>query len=102
MKKILLTAAIFFFIPFAHKAFSQEINIPTDEEIWATIKKFNIDKSQEQYVFEETKRKLIEIYANKENLPEIENIDINNFGQELEKQTIENVGSSNYKKRKYK
>ena len=76
--------------------------MPTDEEIKSAIKQFNIDESQEEYVFQETKRQLNEIFSNQGKLPEIENFNLNNFGQELEKQTIEDVGSSNYgKSRKY-
>lgn len=101
MKKIFYIITVVFFL-FANLTIAQELTMPTDEEIRAAIEKFNIDESQKEFVFQETKKKLTEIYSNKENLPEIENLDLNNLGQELEKQTIENVGSSNFNKEKKK
>ena len=43
----------------------QETSMPTDAEIMETIRKFNFDKNQEEYLFKETKRKLNELYTNK-------------------------------------
>ena len=43
----------------------QQTTMPTDAEIMETIRKFNFDKAQEEYLFKETKRKLIEMYSNK-------------------------------------
>ena len=43
----------------------QQTNMPTDAEIMETVRKFNFDKSQEEYLFKETKRKLNELYSNK-------------------------------------
>ena len=43
----------------------QESTMPTDAEIMETIRKFNFDKAQEEYLFKETKRKLTEMYSNK-------------------------------------
>ena len=43
----------------------QESAMPSDAEIMETIRKFNFDKAQEEYLFKETKRKLNEIYTNK-------------------------------------
>ena len=102
MKKIFYIITIIFLAFFTKITYAETMTMPTDEEIRATIKKFNIDKSQEEYVFQETKKKLTEIYSNKENLSEIENLDLNNLGQELEKQTIESVGSSNNNKKRTK
>ena len=39
--------------------------MPTDAEIMETIRKFNFDKSQEEYLFKETKKKLQDLYSNK-------------------------------------
>ena len=43
----------------------QQTTMPSDAEIMETIRKFNFDKAQEEYLFKETKRKLIEMYSNK-------------------------------------
>ncbi len=43
----------------------QETSMPTDAEIMETIRKFNFDKAQEEYLFKETKRKLNALYSNK-------------------------------------
>ena len=111
MKKIFYTFLIFmsfFSINFAQTQqtnFQDILNsatMPTDEEIKEAIKQFNVDKNQEEYIFQETKRQLNEIFSNKGKLPEIENFNLNNFGQESEKQTIEGVGSSNDSKGKTK
>ena len=111
MKKIFYTFLIFMSFCSINFAQTQQTNfqdilnsatMPTDEEIKEAIKQFNVDKNQEEYIFQETKRQLDEIFSNKGKLPEIENFNLNNFGQESEKQTIEGVGSSKYsKKRKY-
>lgn len=44
----------------------QQTTMPSDAEIMETIRKFNFDKSQEEYLFKETKRKLKELYSNKD------------------------------------
>ena len=43
----------------------QASSMPSDAEIMETIRKFNFDKAQEEYLFKETKRKLQEMYSNK-------------------------------------
>ena len=43
----------------------EQTSMPTDAEIMETIRKFNFNKAQEEYLFKETKRKLNEIYSNK-------------------------------------
>ena len=44
----------------------QQTTMPTDAEIMETIRKFNFSKAQEEYLFKETKRKLTEMYSNKD------------------------------------
>lgn len=44
----------------------QNLKMPTDEEIMETIKKFNFDKTQQEYLFKETKRKLQDMYSNQD------------------------------------
>ncbi len=111
MKKIFYLFFIFASLCSISFAQTQETNyknvlnsssIPSDEEIRAAIKQFNVDESQEEYIFQETKKQLNQIFLNEGKLPEIENFNLNNFGQELEKQTIEGVGSSNDSKGKTK
>ena len=43
----------------------RQTTMPTDAEIMETIRKFNFSKAQEEYLFKETKRKLNELYTNK-------------------------------------
>ena len=43
----------------------EQSTMPSDTEIMETIRKFNFDKAQEEYLFKETKRKLKELYSNK-------------------------------------
>ena len=43
----------------------QQSTMPSDAEIMETVRKFNFDKAQEEYLFKETKRKLKELYSNK-------------------------------------
>ena len=53
----------------------QMVNItsmPTDEEIMQTISKFNFDKTQQEYLFKETKKRLEDLYNNKNYAPLIE------------------------------
>ena len=50
-------------------AMVQQTSMPTDAEIMETVRKFNFDKAQEEYLFKETKRKLNEIYSNKNFTP---------------------------------
>jgi hypothetical protein len=44
----------------------QASSMPSDAEIMETIRKFNFSKAQEEYLFKETKRKLTEMYSNKD------------------------------------
>lgn len=69
----IITALVFSFC-FMNYSMAQEADLssmvsqttmPSDEEILQTIRKFNFDKSQEEYLFKETKKKLIELYSNK-------------------------------------
>ena len=46
-------------------AIIQNSSMPTDAEIMETIRKFNFDKAQEEYLFKETKKKLQDMYSNK-------------------------------------
>lgn len=46
--------------------------MPTDEEIMQTIDKFNFTKEQKEYLFKETKRRLIEMYENQNFAPVLE------------------------------
>ncbi len=46
-------------------AMVQQTSMPSDAEIMETIRKYNFDKAQEEYLFKETKKKLIELYSNK-------------------------------------
>ena len=59
MKKIFYIITVVFFL-FANLTIAQELTMATDEEIRAAIEKFNIDKSQKEFVFQETKKKLTE------------------------------------------
>ena len=70
MKKILffMACSLFLLAP-AHAQNSTDLaksmnssSMPSDEEIMQTIKKFNFDKAQEEYLFKETKRQLEEMY----------------------------------------
>ena len=56
MKKIFYIITVVFFL-FANLTIAQELKMPTDEEIRAAIEKFNIDESQKEFVFQETKKK---------------------------------------------
>ncbi len=90
---------------FANFAEAEEVNInqminsttmPTDEEIMATIKQFNFDKTQEEYLFKETKKKLTEVYeAAQKNLSEGRSTQ--NIGQKQEKQAVDSVQKTNKK-----
>lgn len=107
-KKILyLSIAVLFsfcamnFVNAQEENLEQMVNstsMPTDEEIRATIQKFNFDKTQQEYLFKETKKRLEEMYAEKK-LPETnnsENVILENFGQESEKQAVEEKKYSNH------
>ena len=91
--------------------------MPTDEEIMATIRQFNFDKSQEEYLFKETKKKLNEMYSQigqmskagatsttqtttktktQETIKKLPEASKNqNIGQEQEKQAVDSVQNSN-------
>ena len=53
--------------------------MPTDEQIMETIQMFNFDKDKEQYLFEQTKKTLKEMYENNapEKEPEVKKTDKN-------------------------
>ena len=74
MKKSLLYLLFALMISITPNAYCEESDInsqiqattmPTDEEIMETIKKFNFDKNQQDYLFKETKKRLEEMYSNK-------------------------------------
>lgn len=66
----------------------QQSSMPSDEEIRATIKKFNFNKTQEEYLFKETKRRLEEMYSNQNFAP------ILNGETTLNTQALENEAAS--------
>lgn len=73
MKKILLILSVFCI---ANPLFAQEVplpQMPTDEEIMQTIQKFVPDKTQQEFLFKETKKKLQETYSNKELMNQVMN-----------------------------
>ncbi len=47
-------------------------SMPTDEEIMQTIDKFNFSKEQKEYLFKETKKRLLEMYENQNFAPILE------------------------------
>ena len=98
MKKFLILLGLIFFVN--NSAIAQQMNnneqnlnlgtMPTDEEILQTIQKYNFDKSQEEFLFRETKKKLEKMYSDpnyanemlkngieNQNLPDVEKTDRN-------------------------
>ena len=69
--------------------------MPSDAEIMETIRKFNFDKSQEEYLFKETKKKLQDLYSNK-------NFSAITSGETtLDEEYVEKVDKKEIKTKKY-
>jgi len=93
MKKILFF--VLFFMSFAMViATEQKFDLseavknspmPSDEEIMESIKKYNFDKSQQEYLFKEMKKNLEELYSNK-NFQSVLNQDL-----ETQKEILNNL-----------
>ena len=95
MKKILILALAILSINFvlANEAFNLQEAVktspmPTDEEIRETIKKYNFDKAQQDYLFKEMKKNLEELYSNKNFQPVL------NQTLEEQKEVINNINKS--------
>lgn len=63
MKKIISLFAFLTCLMFSPIFAQENVSMPTDEEIMQTIKKYNFDENQQNYLFKETKKKLQEIYS---------------------------------------
>ncbi len=89
MKKILYVIfSIVLFSSFVNFAHAQETSVmPSDEEIMETIKKFNFDESQQQYLFKETKKQLELMYQNGNALNELQNLDTKKIEKALDTTT---------------
>lgn len=59
-------AVLFHTVTFAAENAATDLNtptMPTDAEIMETISKFNFDKTQQDYLFKETKKRLEDMYS---------------------------------------
>ena len=95
MKKILILALMILSMNFAlaDEVFNLQEAVknspmPTDEEIRETIKKYNFDKTQQDYLFKEMKKNLEELYSNKNFQPVL------NQTLEQQKEVINNINKS--------
>jgi len=95
MKKTILMVALTLIL--GQNAFSDELQqtealelqMPSDEEILKTIERYSFDNEQKQFLLQETKKKIREIYAQKN--PEAINSTLQQMKQQIESTDLESM-----------